>query len=87
MLYQLEEFQVLHSFLSSLRIQKETEVWQYQSSISSKEPQIAKVELAVMLAQRNLIAMLENLPAAVSAVEVTLEQQKEKAQAFVKSQQ
>jgi hypothetical protein len=85
-LYQLEEFQVLLSFLSSLRKQKEAEVWMYQQSVNGKEGNSVKVEIAVMLAQRNLIAMLETLPEAVSAVESVIERQKEQAHAFQKAQ-
>lgn len=78
---------MLHSFLSSLRMQKEAEVWQYQGSVKTVEPQVVKTEVAVMIAQRNLIAMLENLPAAVAAVEATIAEQKAQAERFKKSQE
>lgn len=87
MLYQLEEFQVLLSFLNSLRLQKESEVWVYQNALNGKDPVLVKTELAVMIAQRNLIAMLENLPDAISAIEATITKQKEDAAKFKKSQE
>jgi hypothetical protein len=86
-LYQSEVFQVLHNFLSSLRIQKETEVWMYQNSLNGKDSLLVKTEVAVMIAQRNLIAMLENLPEAVSSVEKVLESQKVQAETFRKAQE
>ena len=82
----MEEFQVLKDFLSSLRNQKEAEIWQYQGSLNGKDPVIVKTEVAIMIAQRNLLAMLENLPAAVEAVEQVLEAQKRQQENFAKSQ-
>lgn len=86
-LYQSEEFQILLSFLSSLRGQKENEVWAYQGSVNGKDAVVAKTELAVMISQRNLITMLENLPQAIQMLEDTIEKQKQQAQTFAKSQE
>jgi hypothetical protein len=58
----------------------------YQQSVNGKEGNSVKVEIAVMLAQRNLIAMLETLPEAISAVEAVIEKQKEQAHTFQKAQ-
>ena len=82
----MEEFQVLKDFLNSLRNQKEAELWQYQGSLNGKDPMIVKTEVAVMIAQRNILAMLENLPMAVEAVEQVLEAQKRQKENFEKSQ-
>lgn len=75
MLYQQEEFQVLHNFLSSLRLQTEAEIWSYQQG--EKKAEQVRNDLSVAIVRRNLLAMLENLPAAVQSVEDYMEKQKE----------
>lgn len=59
----------------------------YQNSLNGKDSLLVKTEVAVMIAQRNLIAMLENLPEAVSSVEKVLESQKVQAETFRKAQE
>jgi len=89
-LYNSEEFQVLRDFLNSLRMQKEAEIWGYQSNFNGKEPKSAeavKTDMAVLLAQRNLIAMIETLPTAIASIEMVLEKQKQQAVAFAKAQE
>jgi len=81
----LEEFQVLHSFLSSLRIQKEAEIWGYQNKNGETSDEF-KAKMMVALAQRNMIAMLENLPMAVDSLEMVLDAQKKQKDNFAKSQ-
>lgn len=90
-LYQQEEFQILLSFLSSLRKQKEAEIFNSQAALvqssNGKTDSTMRTELAVMIAQRNIAAMIENLPLVVHEVQATLERQKLQAEAFKKSQQ
>ncbi|HEY4797730.1 MAG TPA: hypothetical protein VII99_01520 [Bacteroidia bacterium] len=52
-----------------------------------EESSVAKTQFLVAIAQRNLIAMLENLPDAIDSVESVLQRQKEQAEKFAKAQE
>src|SRR5215472_3730662 len=87
-LYNLEEFQPLQGFLNSLRLQKEAEIWQYSmNGLKEKTAEVYKTEISIMIAQRNLLAMLEQLPLAVQTIEDNIEKQKVQAEAFRKAQE
>lgn len=80
---------MLKDFLCSLRQQKESEIWAYQQNFNGKEPKNAeqvRVDMAVAISQRNMLAMLENLPVAVAAMEQVFEAQKKQAVAFAEAQ-
>jgi hypothetical protein len=69
-------------------MQKEGEIFAYSmNGAKDKNNEQFRTDMSVMIAQRNLIAMLENLPMAIQAVEDTIAKQKEQGDLFKKSQE
>lgn len=88
-LYKGEEFQVLLNFLSSIRKQKEAEIFSMQGAITSDDEKVRTnfgPKIAMAIIQRNTIAMIENLPSVVASIEEQAELQKAAQAAFKEAQ-
>jgi len=57
------------------------------NGLKEKTAEVYKTEISIMIAQRNLLAMLEQLPLAVQTIEDNIEKQKVQAEAFRKAQE
>src|SRR6516164_9774278 len=91
-LYRSEEFQPLASFLSSIRKQKELEIFNMQGvlTVKKEEPDLMfKVctSLLQLITQRNSIAMIESLPTVITDMESQMKLQEAAKAAYVKSQE
>lgn len=85
-LYQQEEFQVLLCFLSSIKAQKEAELFAIQATIVKAASLEVHLKVQECVIQRNMAAMLAELPTVVREVEAVLDKQKRHAEAFEKAQ-